>query len=99
MRDTEREGERQRQIESEEDRNREREREREGEKRTTQESTDREYRRFAGDPVPLPSPALSYSAKGAGRLVGHGLVACTCVAIYAQINYNIANDLRTAQKP
>ena len=38
-------------------------------KKTTQESTDREYRRYAGDPVPLRCPALSYSAKGAGRLV------------------------------
>ena len=38
-------------------------------KTTTQESTDREYRRYAGDPLPLRCPALSYSAKGAGRLV------------------------------
>ncbi len=57
-------------------------------KKTTQESTDREYRRFAGDPFPLRSPALSYSAKCEGRgpvSGGHGLVACAYVAIYTQI--------------
>ena len=53
-----------------------------GEKKTTQESIDREYRRFAGDPLSLPGPALSYSAKGAGPVSGgRGLVACACVAI------------------
>ena len=52
------------------------------EKKTTQESIDREYRRFACDHLPLHSPALSHSAKGAGPVSGaRGLVACACVAI------------------
>ncbi len=52
------------------------------EKKTTQESIDQEYRRYAADRFPLPSPALSHSAKGAGPVSGgRGLVACACVAM------------------
>jgi hypothetical protein len=66
----------------------------------TQESIDREYRRFAGDHLPLRGPALSYSAKGAGPVSGaKGLVVCACVAIYTHINHKNASNLRTAQTP